>query len=241
MNKIDILIRKINLQYDEEFKMQGIVPTEDEFNQMAQRVREATHFPYTDEEFYAARDQVRERREASIGIIVSVDKPSDFHDMEWYTKFKENHPNRNSYNKRFEYYMQEEKHWPEDSVKELGRNTDEILNRLGDPNKPGAWKRKGLVIGDVQSGKTANYTSVCNKAIDAGYKIIIVLAGRTNSLRKQTQKRLESDFVGLRKDDANQKKGKYCQLFLLVCIFMEMFQTTKSNLLQLMLPISQKK
>ena len=208
MNKIDILIRKINAQYDEDYEMEGIVPTEDEFNQMAQRVREAIRFPYTDEEFIAARDQVRERREASIGIIVSVDKPSADHDMEWFSKFKEENPDRNLYNKRFEYYMQEEKHWPEESVKELGRNTDEIVNRLGDPNKPGPWKRKGLVIGDVQSGKTANYTSVCNKAVDAGYKVIIVLAGRTNTLRRQTQKRLESDFVGLRKDDANQKKGE---------------------------------
>lgn len=208
MNKIDILIRKINAQYDEEYEMEGIVPTEDDFNQMAQRVREAIHFPYTDEEFIAARDQVRERREASIGIIVSVDKPSDDHDIEWFSKFKEEHPDRNLYNNRFEYFMQEEKHWPEESVKELGRNTDEIVNRLGDPNKAGPWKRKGLVIGDVQSGKTANYTSVCNKAVDAGYKIIIVLAGRTNTLRRQTQKRLESDFVGLRKDDANQKKGE---------------------------------
>lgn len=208
MNKIDILIRKINAQYDEEYTIEGIVPTEDEFNQMAQRVREYIHFLYTDEEFIAARDQVRERREASIGIVVSVDKPSNDHDIEWFTKFKEEHSDRNLYNKRFEYYMQEEKHWPEESVKELGRNTDEIVNRLGDPNKAGPWKRKGLVIGDVQSGKTANYTSVCNKAIDAGYKVIIVLAGRTNTLRRQTQKRLESDFVGLRKDDANQRKGE---------------------------------
>ena len=208
MNKIDILIRKINTQYVEDYEMAGIVPTEDEFNQMAQSVRELTHFSYTDEEFFAARDQVRERREASIGIITSVDKLSDDHDMEWFYKFKEEHPDRNSYNKRFEEYMEVEKNWSKYSVNELGRNTDEIVNRLGDPNKAGPWKRKGLVIGDVQSGKTANYTSVCNKAVDAGYKIIIVLAGRTNTLRRQTQKRLESDFVGLRKDDANQKKGE---------------------------------
>ena len=208
MNKIDILIRKINAQYDEDYGMEGIVPTEEDFNQMADRVRKSIRFPYTDAEFLAARNQVRERREAAIGIIVSVDKPSDDHDMEWFSKFKEEHPDRNCYNKRFEFYMQEEKHWPEETVKELGRNTDEIVNRLGDPNKAGTWKRKGLVIGDVQSGKTANYTSVCNKAVDAGYKIIIVLAGRTNTLRRQTQKRLETDFVGLRKDDTNQKKGE---------------------------------
>ena len=208
MNKLDILIRKINAQYDEEFLLENIVPTEDEFNEMAARVRASIRFPFSDEEFTAARDQVRERREASIGIIVSVDKPTEEHDLEWFSKFKEEHPEENKYHRRFELYMQEEKHWPEESVKELDRNTDEIVNRLGDPHKPGSWKRKGLVIGDVQSGKTANYTSVCNKAIDAGYKIIIILAGRTNTLRRQTQKRLESDLVGLRKDDSNQKKGE---------------------------------
>ena len=208
MNKIDILIRRINAQYDEEFTIDNITPTEEEFNTMTEQVRESIRFQYSDAEFFAARDLVRERREASIGLVVSVDKPSDDHDIEWFSKFKAANPDRSRYNKRFEYYMQEENHWPEESIKGLDRNTDEILNRLGDPNKVGSWKRKGLVIGDVQSGKTANYTSVCNKAIDAGYKIIIVLAGRTNTLRRQTQKRLESDLVGLRKDDSNQKKGE---------------------------------
>ena len=208
MNTIDILIKKINAQYDEEFTIENIVPTEDMFNNMAERVRKSMRFVFSDQEFIAARDLVRERREASIGIIVSVDKPSSEHDLEWFTKYRENNPDNNQYNKRFGYYLQEEKHWPEESVKDLDRNTDDIVNRLGDPNRIGSWKRKGLVIGDVQSGKTINYTSVCNKAVDAGYKIIIVLAGRTNTLRRQTQKRLESDLVGLRKDDANQKKGE---------------------------------
>lgn len=211
MNKIDILIKKINAQYDEEFLMEDKVPTEEEFNEMADRVRTATKFTYTDAEFIAARDQVRELRAAYIGIVSSIDNPSSEHDLEWFTKFKTDHPERNKYNHRFEFYMEQEKHWSPDSVNELDRNTDVIVNRLGDPNKDGAWKRKGLLIGDVQSGKTANYTSVCNKAIDAGYKVIIILAGRTNTLRRQTQKRLETDFVGLRKDDANQKKGEVLQ------------------------------
>lgn len=52
---------------------------------------------------------------------------------------------------------------------------------------------KGLVLGDVQSGKTANYTAICNKAADTGYRIIIVLAGMQENLRKQTQERLDAD------------------------------------------------
>lgn len=208
MNKIDILIRKINAQYDEEFLIESIVPTEDMFNAMADRVRKSMSFIFSDAEFVAARDQVRERREASIGIVVSVDAPNEDHDLEWFSKYSDENPDKCLYNRRFEEYIREEKHWPEESIRELGRNTDEIVNRLGDPRVPGQWSRKGLVIGDVQSGKTVNYTSVCNKAVDAGYKVIIVLAGRTNTLRRQTQKRLESDFVGLRKDDTNQKKGE---------------------------------
>ena len=206
MDKLDLLFRKLCVEYDEEFTAEGILPTVEEFNEMADRIRNGSRYQYTDSEFTSIREQVRELRAASIGIVVTIDKPSTDHDLEWYTHFVEGHPESCSYNRRFKRYMSEAKHWSEDMIADLDRNTDEILNRIGDPSK--GEKRKGLVIGDVQSGKTANYTSVCNKAIDAGYKIIIVLAGRTNTLRRQTQKRLESDFVGLQKDDANPKKGE---------------------------------
>jgi hypothetical protein len=74
--------------------------------------------------------------------------------------------------------------------------TDEILDHLENPKKDGQWARKGLVVGHVQSGKTANYTGLVAKAADAGYKVIIVLAGTLNSLRNQTQERTDSDFMG---------------------------------------------
>lgn len=206
MDKLDLLFRKLCIEYDEEFAAEGIVPTVEEFNEMADRVRKSSRHQYTDSEFTSIREQVRELRAASIGIVVTIDKPTADHDLEWYTHFVEDNPESCSYNRRFKRYMADAKHWSEDMIADLDRNTDEILNRIGDPSK--GEKRKGLVIGDVQSGKTANYTSVCNKAVDAGYKIIIVLAGRTNTLRRQTQKRLESDFVGLQKDDANQRRGE---------------------------------
>jgi hypothetical protein len=78
----------------------------------------------------------------------------------------------------------------------LDRVTDEILDHLENPKKDGQWDRKGLVVGHVQSGKTANYTGLVAKAADAGYKVIIVLAGMLNSLRNQTQERIDSDFMG---------------------------------------------
>ncbi|MBB3149768.1 hypothetical protein FHS21_006222 [Phyllobacterium trifolii] len=83
-----------------------------------------------------------------------------------------------------------------DSVDELDKVTDEILGLIEDPVREGSWDRRGLVVGHVQSGKTGNYTGLICKAADAGYKIIVVLAGIHNNLRAQTQMRLDEGFLG---------------------------------------------
>jgi Z1 domain len=67
---------------------------------------------------------------------------------------------------------------------------------MGNPEKPGAWKRRGLVVGDVQSGKTASYSALVNKAADAGYRMVILLTGMLENVRRQTQERLDAAFVG---------------------------------------------
>lgn len=74
--------------------------------------------------------------------------------------------------------------------------TDEILDYVGDPTLPGPWDRKGLIIGDVQSGKTQTYLGLLNKAADAGYRLVVLLAGNTESLRQQTQIRVDEGFLG---------------------------------------------
>src|SRR6185503_2528925 len=74
--------------------------------------------------------------------------------------------------------------------------SDDILDLVGDPEREGAWSRRGLVVGDVQSGKTATYTAVTAKAADAGYRLIILLTGTLESLRRQTQERMDEGFVG---------------------------------------------
>lgn len=86
----------------------------------------------------------------------------------------------------------------------LDNSTAEIVDCLGDPTVPGAWKRRGLVIGDVQSGKTATYLGVVNRAADVGYKLIVLLAGGTEALRKQTQYRVDEGLFG--RDTANANK-----------------------------------
>src|SRR3989304_5950078 len=53
-----------------------------------------------------------------------------------------------------------------------------------------------MVVGHVQSGKTANYTGVICKATDAGYKLVVIIAGIHNILRNQTQVRIDEGFVG---------------------------------------------
>jgi len=78
----------------------------------------------------------------------------------------------------------------------LDEDTDDILSLIEDPLRNGSWDRRGLVVGHVQSGKTGNYTGLICKAADAGYKIIIVLAGIHNNLRSQTQMRLDEGFLG---------------------------------------------
>lgn len=82
-------------------------------------------------------------------------------------------------------------------VSELDDLTDTILDKLFDPNQRGIeLQKKGLVVGQVQSGKTSNYTGLICKAADAGFNFVIVLAGMHNNLRSQTQLRLDEGFLG---------------------------------------------
>ena len=84
------------------------------------------------------------------------------------------------------------------AVTNVEKLVDEVLGRLEEPARPGPWDRRGLVMGNVQSGKTGAYTGLVCKAADAGYKVFIVLAGLHNNLRSQTQIRLEEGFLGYR-------------------------------------------
>ena len=88
----------------------------------------------------------------------------------------------------------------------LDHASSEVVDLLGDPNQQGSWKRRGLVIGDVQSGKTATYIGIVNKAADAGYKLVVLLTGATESLRQQTQYRVDEGFLG--KDSSVVKHDK---------------------------------
>lgn len=99
------------------------------------------------------------------------------------------------YIKRFLTYYKNEGR-SEKVISELSRSSESILSKLGDPQSRSSFYKKGLVVGSVQSGKTANFNAVVNRAVDAGYNLIIILSGIMEDLRSQTQLRLESDVIG---------------------------------------------
>lgn len=94
-------------------------------------------------------------------------------------------------------FLLNEKKWHEDDVRGIDDASNEVVSLLENPRNPerAQFSCRGLVVGHVQSGKTANMTAVIAKALDAGYDTVIVLAGLTNKLRHQTQLRLYSDLV----------------------------------------------
>ncbi|MGI5246648.1 Z1 domain-containing protein [Dactylosporangium sp. CA-139066] len=112
--------------------------------------------------------------------------------------------------------------WNAAAVAGLDEATEEVVQRLSDPTRKVAYQAKGLVVGYVQSGKTANFTGVIAKAVDAGYRMIIVLTGTTNMLRAQTQRRLDMELCGREniepdhdptaheyRDDEDWKNGRF--------------------------------
>ena len=128
-----------------------------------------------------------------MGAGVSLVDVAASHDDQWVSKREDI---TWTYGGAYERFLLKEG-WPPRMVQSLSDVTTRILGHLQDPLSEGTtWNRRGLVIGHVQSGKTANYTGLLARAADAGYKFIIVIAGIHNNLRKQTQERIDEAFIG---------------------------------------------
>ena len=137
-----------------------------------------------------------------MGEGISLVDFSAEHDAEWALKREIEWIYFDGY-KRF---LGEKTGWHANLVTQLEIVVKKIIGHLQDPISEEAWRRCGLVIGHVQSGKTANYTGVIAMAADAGYKFIIIIAGIHNNLRQQTQERIEEGFVGRSSDIRNRGK-----------------------------------
>jgi hypothetical protein len=93
-------------------------------------------------------------------------------------------------------YLIDQRGWADVMVRSLDRVTDRVLGAVESPHQARAIRTQGLVVGYVQSGKTANYSALIAKAADCGYRLVIVLTGIHNSLRQQTQRRLTAELIG---------------------------------------------
>lgn len=114
----------------------------------------------------------------------------------WLNDFKANEQSEWKFWKRYKEYL-ENKGFAPRIIENLDILTDKILDNMFNPKLNDIQlSKKGLVVGQVQSGKTANYTGLICKAADAGFNFIIVLAGIHNNLRSQTQARLDEGFLG---------------------------------------------
>ncbi|MET9801397.1 Z1 domain-containing protein [Streptomyces sp. NPDC006368] len=111
----------------------------------------------------------------------------------WYSR--EIAASRSFYWTSYEHLLRR-KGWSDHAVSSLDEASHAVVERLSDPTRAEAYGARGLVVGYVQSGKTANFTGVTAKAIDAGYRLVIVLGGTLNLLRSQTQRRLDMELIG---------------------------------------------
>lgn len=187
------------------------LPTEEEIYKEARSMRELAErqCKITDEEFKSLKNRLAENIWHTMGEAVTLKGQDDNH-QSWYFV----HNNDGFYWNRYKKYLLDRKQWGSEIIKRLNETTNDIMDDLGNPNDhERRFQRRGLLVGDVQSGKTATYTAICNKAADAGYKVIIVLAGMMENLRVQTQGRLDAEFVGvdsrytLDKKASNEKRN----------------------------------
>ncbi len=128
------------------------------------------------------------------GILVQGEEQQQ-RDNIWWTS-KEKQKGNNYYWNRYRKYIK--KSLPPEVVRTIDEDTDVVMDNIEDPSVE-KFSRYGMVVGHVQSGKTANYSALICKAADAGYKFIVVIAGGINNLRNQTQVRLNESFVGMDK------------------------------------------
>lgn len=176
-------------------KYQEVPPNEAEFLAEANAIRTSMEsmLPVTDAEFEVILTHLKTNLVIQMDIGVYINDRNRGH-KSWL-------PARRAqldffFWNRYKRYLEEAKHWNPRVTASLDKVSDEIVDLLGDPKSFEGFQRRGLVLGDVQSGKTANYTAISNKAADTGYRIIIILAGMMENLRKQTQERLDAEFSG---------------------------------------------
>lgn len=171
--------------------------------QVEETVRALTHIPPGyDGDLQNVITEVMISIDTRMGAGISLVDVNAKHDDQWVHKREDV---AWIYASAYEEFLRNEG-WPPQMVQSLSDVTTRILGHLQDPLSEGtSWNRRGLVIGHVQSGKTANYTGLIARAADAGYKFIVVIAGIHNNLRRQTQQRIDEAFIGRSSDPEDRR------------------------------------
>jgi hypothetical protein len=105
-------------------------------------------------------------------------------------------------------YLLDHRRWDPATVEALEQASLDLVRRLPRPDAAPTYSGRGLIVGHIQSGKTANMAALIARAADQGYKLFIILAGLWNDLRSQTQRRLDQDVVG---HSDNQAEAPYVE------------------------------
>ncbi len=136
-------------------------------------------------------EEISAEIEPVINIISNEMRCSD-----WWKQLKKSPDFHSEYWMRYFDHLLKKDNWSINAVRDIDEATDDVMNVISNAYVHNKEERMGLVFGYVQSGKTAHYIGLINKAIDAGYKIIIVLSGIHNNLRSQTQARIDEEVLG---------------------------------------------
>jgi len=151
------------------------------------------HPDVTDEDAEKLAKDIEKKIGVSMGLGAVVDDKGEF--RPWLDDAKADGTYDPYYWPRYAWLLARQG-LPPDVIRTTDEVTDRLLARLGSPHNEADWDRRGMVVGHVQSGKTANYAGLVCKAADAGYRFIVVIAGIHNNLRDQTQERIDEGFIG---------------------------------------------
>lgn len=193
LNKVSQIIRSIDVLIELDSSSSDL--TEDSILEYINRAVSFTGASLSTEELEAVKRDVTWKYQISSTPGQSI--VDDYEEEKWYDEVKDD---IDSYFwTRYKDYLIDKKHFSPNVVSTLGEETldGKLMNFLGNPSAEVNFLKRGLIIGDVQSGKTSTYIGLLCKAADAGYKVFILLTGTIESLRRQTQERVEEGFIGI--------------------------------------------
>lgn len=156
-----------------------------------QDIRHKLRIRFSDTEVQAALELHGQQHQKEESESVTIREPRSFYG--WYSEPK--HKDDCHWTRLREVLLHKDPPWTKDMIQSLDQTSSLVVSHLAPPTSKVPVTSQGLVLGYIQSGKTANFSATIAKAVDEGYRLVIVLAGMHNNLRKQTEVRLREELV----------------------------------------------